>query len=205
MASNKNSDPVNVLQPELVWPSHDYLASYVAALESGWSPNNVRPEARFDELAMIQKDPNMFVAGLVDLDAVGGDIELPDGSKVPKLPGYRKWLVEPNSKTFLGSYGFRWVKGSNELPPYCLGHVGYSIVEAHRGKGFATLGLKMLLKEAPAQGLSYVYIHCLPHNLASKRVIEKSGGKYLGIFVTTPGYGSVEELKYKVELEMSPI
>jgi RimJ/RimL family protein N-acetyltransferase len=166
MAFNKNFDSASVIQPELLWPSRDYLASYIAALESGWSPNNVRPEARFDELALIQKDPAMFVASLVDLDAIGGDIE---------------------------------------LPPYCLGHIGYSIVETHRGKGFATLGLKMLLKEAPTQGLSYVYIHCLPHNLASKRVIEKSGGKYLGIFVTTPGYGSVEELKYRVELEMSPI
>jgi predicted acetyltransferase len=162
MTFNKNSDPTNVVQPELVWPSLDYLANYIAALESGWSPNNVRPEARFDELALIQKDPARFVAGLVDLDAIVGDIE---------------------------------------LPPYCLGHIGYSIVEAHRGKGFATLGLKMLLKEASAQGLSYVCIHCLPHNLASKRVIEKSGGKYLGIFVTTPGYGSVEELKYRIELE----
>jgi predicted acetyltransferase len=81
--------------------------------------------------------------------------------------------------------------------------LNYPMARRYRGKGFATLGLKMLLKEAPAQGLSYVYIHCLPHNLASKRVIEKSGGKYLGVFVTTPGYGSVEELKYRVELEKS--
>jgi predicted acetyltransferase len=188
-------------QAELVLPSLVYLPSYVQALESGWSPNNVRPEARFDELAMIEQDAAKFVAGLVDLDATGGDIQLPDGSTVPKLPGYRKWLVEPKTKTFLGSYGFRWVKGSNELPPYCLGHIGYAVVEAYRGKGFATLGLKLLLQEVPKQGLSYVYIHCLPHNMASKRVIEKNGGEYLGIFVTTPGYGSVEELKYRIDLE----
>jgi hypothetical protein len=77
-------------QAELVLPSLVYLPSYVQALESGWSPNNVRPEARFDELAMIEQDAAKFVAGLVDLDATGGDIQLPDGSTVPKLPGYRK-------------------------------------------------------------------------------------------------------------------
>jgi predicted acetyltransferase len=189
------------LQPALVLPSMDYLPSYIQALTSGWSPNNVRPEARFDELGQIQKDALRFVAGLVDLDAIGGDITLPDGSTVPKLPGYRKWLVDQSTKTFLGSYGFRWVKGSNELPPYCLGHIGYAVVEVYRGKGLATLGLKLLLQEAHEQGLGYVYIHCLPHNIASKRVIEKNGGEYLGIFMTTPGYGSVEELKYKITLK----
>jgi predicted acetyltransferase len=201
MISFIDNVPSPAFQPALVLPSIDYLPSYIQALTSGWSPNNVRPEARFDELELIQQDAAKFLAGLIDLDATGGDIKLPDGSTVPKLPGYRKWLVDPTTKTFLGSYGFRWVKGSNELPPYCLGHIGYAIVEAHRGKGLATLGLKLLLQEAPEQGLSYVYIHCLPHNLASKRVIEKSGGEYLGVFVTTPGYGSVEELKYRINLK----
>jgi predicted acetyltransferase len=201
MTSSIHNVLASAAQPALVLPSLDYLPSYSQALASGWSPNNVRPEARFDELEKIQKDAAGFVAGLFDLDATGGDITLPDGSTVPKLPGYRKWLVDPSTKTFLGSYGFRWVKGSNELPPYCLGHIGYAIVEAHRGKGLATLGLKLLLQEVPEQGLSYVYIHCLPHNIASKRVIEKNGGAYLGIFVTTPGYGSVEELKYKINLK----
>ena len=28
----------------LVWPSREYLASYVAALERGWSPNNLRQQ-----------------------------------------------------------------------------------------------------------------------------------------------------------------
>jgi predicted acetyltransferase len=201
MTSSTENISSPAFKPELVLPSLAYLHSYVQALESGWSPNNVRPEARFDELELIQQDAAKFLAGLIDLDATGGDIKLPDGSTVPKLPGYRKWLVDPSAKTFLGSYGFRWVKGSNELPPYCLGHIGYAIVKPHRGKGLATLGLKLLLQEAPEQGLSYVYIHCLPHNLASKRVIEKSGGEYLGVFVTTPGYGSVEELKYRINLK----
>ena len=29
----------------LVWPARDYLAEYVAALERGWSPDNLRQEA----------------------------------------------------------------------------------------------------------------------------------------------------------------
>jgi hypothetical protein len=34
----------------LVWPADRYLESYAQALQAGWSPNNLRPDARFDEL-----------------------------------------------------------------------------------------------------------------------------------------------------------
>lgn len=37
----------------LVWPARDYLPSYVAALNRGWTPDNVRGDfARLEELAM---------------------------------------------------------------------------------------------------------------------------------------------------------
>ena len=34
---------------DLVWPSRQYLSSYVAALERGWSPDNVRGQAASEE------------------------------------------------------------------------------------------------------------------------------------------------------------
>ena len=41
----------------LVWPSRDYLPGYVAALERGWSPDNVRGQAAAqEELARIATD-----------------------------------------------------------------------------------------------------------------------------------------------------
>src|SRR5207248_7279025 len=99
---------------KLVWPSREYLPSYVAALERGWSPDNVRGAAAArDELARIAADANAFLASLVDKEAMGDPVTLPDGTKVPRLPGYRRWMWD---REFCGSIGFRWQRGSEALP-----------------------------------------------------------------------------------------
>ena len=75
----------------LVWPSREYLPSYVAALERGWSPDNVRGQlAAHEELARISSNADAFLASLVDKEAAGDPITLPDGTIVPRLPGYRR-------------------------------------------------------------------------------------------------------------------
>ena len=76
----------------LVWPARQYLASYVAALERGWSPDNLRAGAAQEHLARIAADADAFLATLVDRAARGGPITLPDGTSVPRLPGYHRWL-----------------------------------------------------------------------------------------------------------------
>ena len=107
---------------ELVWPALQYLPSYVAALERGWSADNERGAiAGQEELAKIKLDAAAFVASLVDVEAKGAPIKLPDGSIVPRLPGYRRWLWDGE---FCGSIGFRWQPGTTSLPPHCFGHVG---------------------------------------------------------------------------------
>jgi hypothetical protein len=66
---------------QLVWPAAEYLHSYVAALERGWSADNVRGEvAAQEELAKIRADPVLFLSGLVDREAKGSLVTLPDGS-----------------------------------------------------------------------------------------------------------------------------
>src|SRR4030095_782656 len=78
---------------ELVWPGAAYVASYAAALERGWSPDNIRgEEAAREELADMAQDPEGFFARLVDREAKGPPIELPDGTHVTRLPGYRRWV-----------------------------------------------------------------------------------------------------------------
>jgi hypothetical protein len=76
---------------ELVWPSAERLPGYVAALERGWSPVTFRGEvaARW-ELERIARDPAEFVALQVDREARGPPIVRADGSRVPRLPGYRR-------------------------------------------------------------------------------------------------------------------
>ena len=77
---------------ELVWPAARYLPSYVAALEKGWSPNNVDPKAGWLELEHIRQDPELFLAEQVDREAKAPPIVLPDGSTNKRIPGYRRWI-----------------------------------------------------------------------------------------------------------------
>jgi predicted acetyltransferase len=185
-------------QMQLVWPSECYLPGYVSALERGWSPNNLRPETGREELAAIAKDAARFLEELVDRDAKGPPYPMPDGTLVPRLPGYRRWMWDGE---FCGSIGLRWQRGNNALPPYCLGHIGYAVVPWKRGKGYATLALKELLLAAPADGLSYVEVTADPSNFASQRVILANGGVLVEKFVTSKQYGGTEELRFRIELK----
>lgn len=181
----------------LVWPAREHLASYRAALDTGWSPNNLRVEAGREELALIQADADAFLATLVDIEGNGAPIKQPNGSFVPRLPGYRKWLWDGD---FCGSIGFRWQKGSNALPPYCLGHIGYAVVPWKRRHGYATQALALLLKEAPGQGLTNVEITTDPDNLVSQRVVQTNGGVLIERFVTSAEIGHKTELRWRINL-----
>jgi predicted acetyltransferase len=163
---------------KLVWPARDYLPSYVAALKCGWSPDNIRRAvAAQEELERIAANPAAFLASLVDKEGTGGPIILPDGTTVPRLPGYRRWLWDGE---FCGSIALRWQRGTEALPPHCLGHIGYAVVPWKQGRGYATRALHEVLREAKAEGLRYVEITTAPENLASQRVIQRNGGVTCG-------------------------
>jgi predicted acetyltransferase len=182
----------------LVWPSREYLPSYRAALERGWSPDNLRgEEAVREELARIGQDPGAFVASLVDREAKGAPITLPDGTTVPRLPGYRRWIWDGE---FCGSIGFRWRPGTEALPPHCLGHIGYGVVPWKQRRGYATLALRELLPEAKAVGLRYVEITTDPDNVASRRVVEANGGVLVEEFVTLASLGGQLKVRYRIVL-----
>lgn len=183
---------------ELVWPSREHLPGYLDALNRGWSPDNVRGEfARREELARIRHDADAFLASLVDREAHRGPILLPDGTSVPRLPGYRRWMWDGE---FVGTIGFRWQPGTESLPVYVMGHIGYSVVPWKRGRGYATEALRLLLPEARAEGLTYVELTVEPDNVASRRVIEANGGVLLGEFVAPVSYGHKRGLRYRIAL-----
>jgi predicted acetyltransferase len=182
----------------LAWPSIDLLPAYKAALEQGWSPDNVRGMvAAREHLAMIAKDAAGFVTSLVDREASGAPIELPDGTKAPRLPGYHRWLWDGE---FCGVIGFRWNPGTGELPPYCLGHIGYTIVPWKRKLGYATEALRQMLPEARAEGLPYVEITTDESNRWSRRVIETNGGVLIERFVKASSFGDIPGLRYRIAL-----
>ncbi len=181
---------------KLVWPAREYLPGYVEALERGWSPDNLRGEvAAREELQRIAADADAFLASLVDKEGKGPPVTLLDGTKVPRLPGYRRWLWDGE---FCGSIGFRWQRGTEALPPYCLGHIGYAVVPWKQRCGYATLALRDMLAEAKAEGLRWVEITTSTDNIASQKVIERNGGVLVEEFVTPPALGGQRELRYRV-------
>lgn len=183
---------------ELVKPALEHLPSYKAALERGWSPDNVRLEqATREQLAAIEKDPVAFLADLDDPLANGGPITLPDGRKVPRLPGFRRWIWDGEAS---GSIGFRWQPGTAALPPHVLGHIGYAVVPWKRRRGYATEALRLMLDEARAVGLPYVEITAKPGNPASHKVILTNGGKLVERFFEDAAYGGAESLRFRIDL-----
>jgi predicted acetyltransferase len=182
----------------LVKPSLEYLPAYRAALERGWSPDNVRRiETARAHLTEIQADAAGFVGRLDDPEARGGPMILPDGSSRPRLPGYSRWIWDGE---FCGSIGFRWQPGTAALPPHVLGHIGYAVVAWKQGRHYATQALRQLLPDARARGLTHVDLTSDPDNIPSQRVILTNGGRFIERFRLEAAYGGGDALRFRIVL-----
>lgn len=183
---------------ELVRPTIAHLPSYVDALKRGWSPHiDGDDEARFEELERIERNQDAFVELLDDPEAKGGPWRLPDGSSVPRLPGYKRWMWDGE---FAGNIGFRWKPGTTDLPPTCLGHIGYSVVPWKRRRGYATQALRLMLPEVRCEGLPYVELTTDVGNTASQRVIIANGGVLVKQFTELPVNGGGQGFLFRIEL-----
>lgn len=183
---------------ELLRPNLTMLPAYVDALERGWSFDNVRgAEGASEDLAAIRQDPARFVASLYDPDALGPPIAFPDGSKLPRLPGYRLWMWDGE---FCGSIGFRWQPGTSELPPHVLGHIGYGVVPWKQRRGYATRALALALEHARAEGLDYVELTADPGNMASQKVMLANGAVFVERFTKAAPHGGGESLRFRISL-----
>ena len=187
---------------KLVTPSQSHLPSYVAALERGWSADNIRGAAAArEELARIEADADAFLASMEDREAKGPPVTLPDGSTVPRLPGFRRWIWDENGVgEFAGSIGLRWQPGTASLPPHCLGHIGYAVVPWKQRNGYATAALRLILPEAKTLGLPFVELTTDADNLPSQRVIEHAGGTLHEHFNKPAAYGGKPSLRYRIVL-----
>jgi predicted acetyltransferase len=97
------------------------------------------------------------------------EVSSPDGP----VPESSLWWVEGDE--FLGRIAVR-----HQLNPSLKefgGHIGYAIRPSAQGKGHASALLRATLPIAYALGIDDALLTTEPENLASRRVIERNGGR----------------------------
>ena len=157
----------------LVVPDLAYLPGYLDALLRGWSPNNTR-DVSTEQIELYHESPERLVYELTRQD---GMIDI-GGRHVPRLPNRVFWMWDGE---FCGTINLRYVLGTEALPAYVSGHVGYAVVPWKQRRGYATVALGMMLPVARAVGLKRVLVTCDATNEASRKVILANGGAFSGI------------------------
>lgn len=159
--------------PELMPPTARVHESFVAAAREF----HVHPEP-----------PPWFVAGLDP-----GELAAPDAFEryVTRL------LAEPLESTprpegFVPATTLWWIDGQEFLGRLAVrhrltpaledagGHIGYDVRPSARNRGHATAMLREALPVAHRLGIDPALLTCDDTNLASRRVIERNGGRYIG-------------------------
>ncbi len=187
----------------LLRPTPALLPGFRAALEQGWSADNVRGAVAAQEtLARLRDDPATFFLTTDDPQALGPPVIQPDGSSRPRIPGLQRWIWDDDEGPdgFAGQISLRWAAGDAALPPHVLGHIGYAVVPWKRRRGHATRALALMLAVARKQGLAQVDITTDPDNTTSQHVITANGGVLLQPFDKGALYGHAPGLLYRVSL-----
>ena len=99
-----------------------------------------------------------------------------------------------------GSINFRWQEGTTELPPHCLGHIGYEVFSWKQNRGYASEAPKQMLPEVVKLGMPFVELTTNADNLISQRVIEKNGGVLHEKFVKPQSHGGMDGLRFRIYL-----
>ena len=140
--------------------------------------------------------------------------DLYDG--VIRLECYRRAAAD-EKKGYLPAYHFHILLENGEKAGFCElrvgqnmnsfygGNIGYGIFPEYRSKGYATRAVRLLCDLAKKHSMPYALITTKPENLASRRVIEKSGGIFLDerdIPFDLPMYGAERTrcVRYKCHL-----
>lgn len=174
----------------LVLASKDYHDDYIQALREGFRRGD---QSRMKPSAIDKIDAD-FESYLDELTKQTGDIHLPDGTLIPRVPQDICWLVD--GSTFIGETGIRY--RLNDWLVQIGGHVGYGIRPKFQRQGYGRLILKLALDRLRAGGVGRALITCYDHNIASAKVIEANGGILDNIIDDPRGGG--KSRRYWIEL-----
>ncbi len=187
---------------QFIKPNLSHVLSYINSLKRGWHdlPTGTSAVSVKNKIDEIQENPTQFLEFFDDLDALALPYLLPDQTVAYAVPSLRRWIWDEHKMQYCGTISLRWQKGTTELPPHLMGHIGYSVVPWEQNKGYASFALGEILKVAKLQGLPFVYLVTDISNKESIRVIEKNGGILIETFTKPPMYGSGHAHRFKILL-----
>jgi RimJ/RimL family protein N-acetyltransferase len=141
-------------------------------------------EADVDNLVGLDSDPGVmrYINGgkPTPRDEIENDILPAFLSYYDRFAGYGFWAaVERSTGEFLGWFHLRPPKGGDPDEP----ELGYRLRASAWGQGYGTEGSRALVRKAFAElGARRVFASTMTVNVASRRVMEKAGLKYVRTF-----------------------
>jgi predicted acetyltransferase len=175
---------------KLIIPEPAYLHSYHEAFKE-------YKKLGLDNMGFF-KDPDKYAEWSQGLfkrfDDYRKGINLPDGY----IAASTFWLVDEEKREFIGEGAVR-----HELTPQLMcygGHIGYAVRASAWNRGYGTLLLSLLLREAGRLGIECALVTCDDGNIGSRRVIEKNGGAYQDTVDNTIGGRAVRTRRYWVDV-----
>ncbi len=115
-----------------------------------------------------------------------GEIDLIIEKKVPAhlekfaAPSYHFQIKKHLMPYEIGKIDIRI--GYNENTFYG-GNIGYEIYPPYRGHHYAAKACEIIKRIAKIHGMNYLYISCLPDNIASNKTCQLLGSRWLGRYV----------------------
>ncbi len=158
------SEGVGEDEPELIDPTAQLSEAYLSFIDEFLAAGE---QSHKEDRAQIEQLGG-FAAYVRRLGEEAKGIDIPEGD----VPGNTYWLV--GGDEVLGTIRLR--HALNAQLENDGGHIGYDVRPSQRGKGYATLMLKLVLVRARGVGLKRVLVTCNKDNDASARVIENNGG-----------------------------
>ncbi|MEI6648499.1 MAG: GNAT family N-acetyltransferase [Actinomycetes bacterium] len=181
----------------LIRPTMAELPSFLAAIERLRELEDPKFAWEVKRLAAIQADPEKFVADRIDLEGKRPDIELDDGTFVPPLPAIEHWMWDGE---VCGAINVRWIPGTTELPPFCMGHIGYGVFPWKQRQGYGTRALALMLPVAREVGLPYVDLVIDTDNQPSQHVARANGAVLIETFEKPAPSGGEDAYRFRIYL-----
>jgi predicted acetyltransferase len=132
-------------------------------------------------------------------------LELADSYTAANSPwGVRAWRYHMVAGgTPVGTISLR--DGHTRVYTHLLGHIGFSVDEAHRGNGYAGRAVLLLLPDVARLRIDTAWITTTPENAACRRTLERIGCEFVEAVDIPPYYetyrrGERTKLRYRLAL-----